>query len=298
MIQPQPSGASPYLCPDELIDLTRGSRKSQTSLGSTNGAKNPPGYAGRIDVNWDVQSRALLQGIERGGDLLHGLVLQREGETERRHHADRIFVAALDDLFGREEQPAALDGNFPQLDVEIAGEFVPADLHRAGDQIRAIGRLAGAVAPFAPLPLEGQAAEHGRFTRTGRRAADRGLEIGSIPQVGQHVHTARFDLGCLRILLLVDHVFVDAVVHQLANFGLDPRLAERRQVLPGVAVEEQFVVKRSVNLVARSLLLGEPVSRQGRAENGRGIDVVPNPCADADRTSARDAGALCFLLSA
>ena len=37
-----PSGASPNLCPEALIDLTRGSRKSNTTSGAQNGARKPP----------------------------------------------------------------------------------------------------------------------------------------------------------------------------------------------------------------------------------------------------------------
>ena len=37
-----PSGASPNLCPEALIDLTRGSRKSKTTPGAQNGARKPP----------------------------------------------------------------------------------------------------------------------------------------------------------------------------------------------------------------------------------------------------------------
>ena len=64
---------------------------------------------------------------------------------------------------------------------------------------------------------------------------------GRVPQVGEHVHAAPLDLGGLRVLVLVDHVLVDRQVHQPVDGRLLPRLAERGQVLPGVAVEQQLV---------------------------------------------------------
>jgi hypothetical protein len=33
--------------------------------------------------------------------------------------------------------------NLPMLDVPVAGEFMPADLHRSGNQVRLAGRLSG-----------------------------------------------------------------------------------------------------------------------------------------------------------
>ena len=41
-IQPTPGYTRPYLCPDELMECTRGSRKSHSSSGSMNGATKPP----------------------------------------------------------------------------------------------------------------------------------------------------------------------------------------------------------------------------------------------------------------
>ena len=49
MIQPPPSGAKPNLCPDELIDLTRGKRKSHSNSGAQKGARKPPSMAASED---------------------------------------------------------------------------------------------------------------------------------------------------------------------------------------------------------------------------------------------------------
>ena len=51
------------------------------------------------------------------------------------------------------------------------------------------------------------------------------------------MNAARLDFGRLRILVLVYDVLVDALVHQLVQFGLLPGLAKGRQVLARVAVE-------------------------------------------------------------
>jgi hypothetical protein len=62
-----------------------------------------------------------------------------------------------------------------------------------------------------------------------------------MPEVGQHVDAAPLDLRGLRILVLVNHVLVDRQRHQGEKLRLGPRLAERGQVLAGVAIEHQLV---------------------------------------------------------
>jgi len=46
------------------------------------------------------------------------------------------------------------------------------------------------------------------------------LRLG-VPEIGDHVHAAILDLCGLRVLVLVDHVLVDRVGHQLAAFRFD-----------------------------------------------------------------------------
>ena len=63
------------------------------------------------------------------------------------------------------------------------------------------------------------------------------------------------------ILVLVDHVLVDRQVHQLMNFGVEPSLAERREILAGVAIEEEFVAHQRMRDVGPQLAIRHPVFR-------------------------------------
>jgi hypothetical protein len=45
------------------------------------------------------------------------------------------------------------------------------------------------------------------------------------------------DLGGLRVLVFVDHVFADRQRHQAHHLGLHPGLAEGGQILPRIAVD-------------------------------------------------------------
>ena len=73
---------------------------------------------------------------------------------------------------------------------------------------------------------------------------------------------ARLELGGLRVLVLVDHVLVEALGHQPLGLRLHPRGDERREVQPRVAVEHQLVVDDLVrdvrgHLAARAARGGE-----------------------------------------
>jgi hypothetical protein len=76
----------------------------------------------------------------------------------------------------------------------------------------------GALA-FAPVPLEGQAAEHGCFAGAGGGAADGAGGFGRVPEIGEHVDAALFDGRGLRVFILVDHVLVGGLVHELLTSG-------------------------------------------------------------------------------
>ena len=95
-----------------------------------------------------------------------------------------------------------------------------------------------------------------------------------MPQVGEHGDAAVLDLGRLRILVLVDHVLVDALVEEAMHFGFDPGLAERGEVLPRVAVEEEFVADGLVNVPGVPLVLGEEFLGQRVGEVAGGEDFV------------------------
>ena len=162
---------------------------------------------------------------------------------------------------GGHDQAITLHGNLPQFHVPVAGKLVPADLHRTADHVGLVGGFAGGLHLFAPAPLHGHAAQHGGLAGAGGGAAQGVGGIRRVPQVGQHVHAAVFDLGRLRVFVLVDHVLVDAFVHQLVDFRIQPGLAEGRQVLAGVAVQHQLVVHHLVGvawvvLFFRHLVLG------------------------------------------
>ena len=76
------------------------------------------------------------------------------------------------------------------------------------------------------------------------------------------MNAARLYFRSLRILVLVDHVLVDAFIHQLPHFGLDPGLTECGKVLPRVSVEQQLIVHQLICRGRIRLLPGKPVLGQ------------------------------------
>ena len=79
--------------------------------------------------------------------------------------------------------------------------------------------------------------------------------------VGQDGDAAPLELRGLRVLVLVDHVLVDALGHELPGLRLHPGGDERGQVEAGVAVEHQLVVDDLVGDVGAKLAVGDAVSR-------------------------------------
>jgi len=75
------------------------------------------------------------------------------------------------------------------------------------------------------------------------------------------MHAPALDLGGLRVLVSVNHVLVDRQRHQAESFGFLPGLAERGQVLPGVAVQDQLVRHQLERVPGHDLVTGELVLR-------------------------------------
>ena len=230
--------------------------------------------AGRVDVDGNIQAGASLQIVECGGDRGDRFVVPCECHAERGHHADGVLVAALHRFLGRHDEAAIGHGDLTQLDVPIAREFLPANLHRTADEVRFVRRLSFGAAFGPPAPFHGHPAEHGRLAGPGGRTAD-GFRVGRVPQVGQHVYATRFDFGGLRVLVLVDHILVEALIHQAVYLGFLPRLAEGGEVLPRIAVQHQLVMDQLVSGPGRLLPAGELGFRQhlGRFRAGKNLIV-------------------------
>ena len=69
----------------------------------------------------------------------------------------------------------------------------------------------------------------------------------------------------LGVLVLVDHVLVDAVGHELAGLGFHPRRDEGGEVQPGTAIEQQLVVDQLVGDIGRNRILRQATLRRRQA---------------------------------
>ena len=150
-----------------------------------------------------------------------------------------------------------------RLDIPIATELVPTDLHvDAEDQIGPVGRLARGLHPFAPAPLQREATEHRRLARPGCRAARHVTVAGSVPHATDHVHAATLKLGRLRIFILIDHILIRRFRHQTGGIRRHPGRDERSQVQAGAAVEQQLVRHHVVRHPCPGAVLGKLVTGQ------------------------------------
>src|SRR5262249_45048682 len=108
-----------------------------------------------------------------------------------------------------------------------------------------------------PAALHRQRTEHRRLARPCRRASRRALGLRGVPESAEHLDAAHLDRRGLRVLVLVDHVLVETLGHQLLGLRLHPGGPEGREVHTRVAVQHQLVVDDLVGDVGGHLALCE-----------------------------------------
>ena len=84
---------------------------------------------------------------------------------------------------------------------------------------------------------------------------DRVGGFGRMPEIGENVDAAAFQLCRGWIFVLVDHVLVDRQIHQLMDIVVETGLAERGEVLPGIAIKEQLIAHQRMRDVGSQAAL-------------------------------------------
>ena len=182
----------------------------------------------------------------------------REGRAEHGGDADRVLVEVRLDVLGADRELVRLQRDDPRLDVEVAAELLPHDVHVAAEhQVRPVGGLAGGLAPLAPLPLQRQGAEHDRLG--GALGARAGRLAGRVVEVGEHPDAALLDHGRLRVLGVIDVVAVQVLGDHPLRLGLHPCGDEGRQVAERDAVEHHLLADEPHRVGSRHADLGETV---------------------------------------
>ena len=210
----------------------------------------------------NVDTGALLVGVEPVMNLLEIVVLAGEGLAGDGDNRDGVFIDELVEVLGRQAVVARLQWRDARLDVEVAQELLPHDLDvAAGDHVRPRGILAGRLARLAPVPLVGQAGQHAGLRRAHRRRAVRNDVLGAVPQLMQPAHHALFHGKQLRIHVMVDVVLEEMLAADLERLGLGEGGDERRQVHhrvgvgPGLAVDDSLGGEGR-DAIAREMIFG------------------------------------------
>jgi hypothetical protein len=176
-------------------------------------------------------------------DADHVIRMAGEGGPDDRGDTDRVLVDVGLDVLGPDRVLARLQGDDPRLDVEVAAELLPDDVHVASeDEVRPVGRLPLGLTPLAPLPLQRERAEHDRLG--GALCPGPGGLARRIEQFGQHVDAALLDLGGHRILRVIDEVPKEVLVDHDAGLWLHPGGHERRQVSLWDPLHGQLLLKQ------------------------------------------------------
>ncbi len=211
----------------------------------------------------------------------HVVGVAGEGRPDHGGDADRVLVDVGLHVLGADRVLVGLQRHDPRLDVEVAAELLPDDVHVAAeDEVRLVGRLARRLAALAPLPLQRQGPEHDRLR--GALGAGAGGLAGGVEEVGEHADAALLDLGGLRVLGVVDEVAVQVLGDDLLRLGLHPGGHERRQVALRDAVEHELLgdqahrrdrLHRGLRELVVGHALGKPLGGDAVIEQ-RGLVVV------------------------
>ena len=126
----------------------------------------------------------------------------------------------------------------PRFHIEVGAKLVPADLgvgphYQVGAGAVGTGRLL----PLAPMPLHHQAPEHAALAGARGGGAHGGTGIRGMPQLRQHPQATLLQFGGLGVFILINHVFLGALLHQPPGLGFHPGAHKGGHVEPGVAVE-------------------------------------------------------------
>ena len=227
--------------------------------------------AGAVDVQRDVEALLLVQPHEQVVDPDDVVGVAGERRAEDGGDADRVLVDVRLDVLGADRELVRLQRDDPRLDVEVAAELLPHDVHVAAEhEVRPVRRLAGGLAPRAPLPLQRQRAEHDRLRRALRARA--GRLARRVEEVGEHPDAALLDLRRLRVLGVVDVVAVQVLGDDALRLGLHPRGDEGRQVAQRDAVEHQLLAEQPHRVDRRHADVRQPVV--GRVAEQEGVAVT------------------------
>ena len=130
----------PELVPRGADRLDPGQPEVEDHVGCTE--RGEEAAAGPVHVNVHVEAGVGLQLVQGGGHVGHRLVRAGVGDTQGRHHHDRVLVDPFEHRRRIHHVAAGCHRDLAHLDVPVAGELVPHHLHRAAHHVRVVDRLA------------------------------------------------------------------------------------------------------------------------------------------------------------
>jgi len=181
--------------------------------------------------------------------------------------ADRVLVDVRGDVLGADDVAVGLERDDARLDVEVAAELLPHHVNVAAEhEVRPRRVLARRLAPFAPLQLQRQRAEHDGLRRALRAGA--GRLARRVIEVRQHADAPLLDLRGLWVLRVIDAVAVQVLGDDALRFGLHPRRHECGQVAHRDAVEHELLGEQPHGVDGAHSPMRQPAV-------GRGLEQEP-----------------------
>ena len=200
--------------------------------------------AGTVDVQGHVEPALVLDPDQEVVDADDVVLVAGECGAQHGGDADRVLVDVRLDVLRPDRVLGGVEGHDAWLDVEVAAELLPDDVHIAAEhQVGTGGRQSSRLAAFPPVPLQGQAAQHDGFGRP--LGAGPGRRARSVEEVGEHPDAALLDLRGPGVLGMVDEVSVQVAGDDLPCLRLHPCRHEGRQVAAGLALDREVLGDQS-----------------------------------------------------
>ncbi len=235
-----------------------------------------------VHVDADRQLRMLLVvRLHQLVELLHVVELAGVGDAEDGRDADGVVVHVVHDRVHVQRQMVLLKRHEAHLDVPVAAELLPAHLVAGGDhQVRALLGVdvdAGVLRQLLP------AEQHARGRPACRPRTSRRWTCPWAPRRGSACHrspimaTQRFSRSAVMGYSSLSMAFFSMRLgHDLRGHGLHVGLAERGEVLRGVALDGQVLLDHLVGDARLDRLVVHLEARHGHigclgAEDGRRV---------------------------
>ena len=97
-----------------------------------------------------------------------------------------------------------------------------------------------------------------------------------MPEVGENPQTTLFEFGGLRVLILINHILLGTLLHQLERLGLHPGTHKGGEIQTCIAIQHQVIVHQLVGQISRQPCITQAIPGDLGGQIAQ-VQTVPQP---------------------